>query len=105
MVYQHDDLGNAGQITDWYSAGARVSVAFTEHFKLLGEAGYDRVTKSNGAAPQYLAKFTVAPAISADRGLLDAPGAAPLLHLGDVERGGSDRHRRFGHALHHHQPS
>jgi maltoporin len=72
-VIQHDDLGNAGQVTDWYSAGGRLSIAFTEHFKLLGEAGYDQVTKSNGAPLQYLSKFTVAPTISAGRGLLTRP--------------------------------
>jgi maltoporin len=72
-VIQHDDLGNAGQVTDWYSAGGRVSFGFTEHFKLLGEAGYDQVTKSNGAPLQYLTKFTVAPTISAGRGLLMRP--------------------------------
>jgi len=73
VVYQHDDLGNAGQITDWYSGGARVSIAFAENFKLLGEAGADRVTKSNGSPPQYLTKFTVAPTISSGRGLLTRP--------------------------------
>ena len=72
-VIQHDDLGNAGQVTNWYSGGGRVSVAFTENFKILGEAGYDRVTKSNGAPPQYLSKFTVAPTISSGRGLLTRP--------------------------------
>ena len=64
FVYQHDDLGNSGQKTNWYSAGARVGYAFTEHAKLLGEAGYDMVKKSNGADPQKLAKFTIAPALT-----------------------------------------
>jgi maltoporin len=73
LVYQHDDLGTAGTKQDWYSAGSRVSVAFTEHFKLLGEAGYDRVEKSNGAAPQFLTKLTVAPAITAGKGFLTRP--------------------------------
>ena len=73
VVFQHDDLGNSGQVTDWLSAGARVSVAFTEHFKLLGEAGYDRVTKSNGSPEQYLTKLTIAPTISSGRGLLTRP--------------------------------
>jgi maltoporin len=50
-----------------------VSVAFTEHFKLLGEAGYDRVVKSNGAAPQFLTKLTVAPAITTGKGFLTRP--------------------------------
>jgi maltoporin len=74
VVYQHDDLntGDAGR-SDWFSAGSRVSLAFTKHAKLLGEAGYDRVAKSNGAQAQWLAKFTVAAAITADRGFLSRP--------------------------------
>jgi maltoporin len=64
FVYQHDDLGNSGQKSNWYSAGARLAYAFTKHAKLLGEAGYDLVKKSNGADPQWLAKFTIAPAIT-----------------------------------------
>ena len=73
MVYQHDDLGNAGQVTNWYSAGTRVSVALTENFKVLGEVGFDRVTKSNGSPQQYLSKFTIAPTISSGKGLLTRP--------------------------------
>ncbi len=73
VVFQHDDLGNAGQVTNWLSAGGRVSVGVTEHFKVLGEAGFDRVTKSNGSPPQYLSKFTIAPTISTGRGLLTRP--------------------------------
>ena len=71
-VYQHDDLGSVGK-TDWYSAGGRVSYAFTRHAKLLGEAGFDYVKKSIGADPQYLAKFTIAPTIAASRELLTRP--------------------------------
>lgn len=73
LVYQHDDLGNAGQKTDWYSAGARLGYAFTKHAKLLGEVGYDRVKKSNGADPQWLAKFTLAPALTANKGFWARP--------------------------------
>jgi len=73
LVYQHDDLGNSGQKTDWYSAGTRLSWGFTEHAKLLGEVGYDRVKKSNGSDPQWLAKFTVAPALAAARGFWARP--------------------------------
>jgi len=40
---------------------------------LLGEAGYDRVKKSNGSDPQWLAKFTAAVAITADQGFLARP--------------------------------
>jgi maltoporin len=72
-VFQHDDLGTAGSQTNWYSAGGRVGFAFTRHAKLLGEAGYDRVTKDNGSDPQYLLKLTGAVAIGGDRGLLARP--------------------------------
>jgi maltoporin len=71
-VYQHDNLGSQGT-TDWYSAGGRVSYAFSKHAKLLGEAGVDYVKKSIGADPQYLAKFTIAPTIAAGRELLTRP--------------------------------
>ena len=72
-VFQRDDLGSPGTRTDWYSAGGRVSVAFTEYFKLLGEVGYDRIQRNNGAPFQHLTKLTVAPTISAARGLLSRP--------------------------------
>jgi maltoporin len=72
-VFQRDDLGNAGQITKWYSAGGRVGLAFTKHTKALGEAGYDRVDKSNGSDSQYLAKFTGALAITAGKEFLTRP--------------------------------
>ena len=73
-VYQHDTnyLGSPGLTTNWYSAGGRAAVAFAKHGKLLGEAGYDRA--STGAArSQYLAKFTGAIALTADRGFLSRP--------------------------------
>lgn len=73
IVYQHDDLGNEGQKTNWLSLGARVGAAFTEHAKILGEVGYDKVKKSNGSDPQFLAKFTIAPAITASRGFMARP--------------------------------
>jgi maltoporin len=73
VVFQHDDLGNAGQVQNWVSAGSRVSVGVTEHFKVLGEVGFDRVTKSNGSPPQYLSKLTIAPSLSTGRGLLTRP--------------------------------
>jgi maltoporin len=66
-------LGNAGFTTNWVSTGGRVSFAVIKHLKLLGEAGYDRITKSNGAPLQYLAKGTFAVAIGADRGFWARP--------------------------------
>src|SRR4029079_2650980 len=73
LVFQHDDLGTPGSQTNWTSAGGRVGFAFAKHAKLLGEVGYDRVTKSNGSSPQYLAKVTGAVALTADRRLLARP--------------------------------
>lgn len=73
LVFQHDDLGTAGSQTNWTSAGARVGFAFAKHAKLLGEVGYDRVTKNNGANPQVLAKLTGALALTADRKFLARP--------------------------------
>lgn len=75
LVYQHDGnfLGNPGLTTDWYSAGSRVGVALSKHLKALGEAGYDRVTKSNGSLPQYLLKLTGALALTSGKGFLMRP--------------------------------
>jgi maltoporin len=75
VVYQRDDMGTGvdGAVKEWYSAGTRLSFAFTEHAKLLGEVGYDRVKKSNGADPQWLAKFTIAPTIAGARGFWGRP--------------------------------
>jgi len=75
FVYQHDDLGTPGLggKTDWISTGARLGCAVNEHVKLLGEVGLDHVKKNNGADPQWLAKFTFAPAITAGKAFLSRP--------------------------------
>ncbi len=73
LVYQHDDLGNAGQKTDWYTGGTRLSFAFNKYAKVLAEVGYDRVKKSNGSEPQWLGKGTIAPAIAAGKGMFARP--------------------------------
>ena len=73
FVFQRDDMGTLNSQIDWYSAGTRLGLAFTRHAKLLGEVGYDRVVKSNGAAPQYLAKVTGAVALTPDRGFMARP--------------------------------
>jgi len=74
-VYQRDDDGTGASdaVNEWYSAGYRVSVAFTEHAKVLNEIGYDREFKSNGAPKLWLAKFTGALAITADKGFWARP--------------------------------
>jgi maltoporin len=75
FVYQLDDnfLGNPGLNTTWISTGGRVALALSKHLKVLGEAGYDRITKSNGSPMQFLAKATGAIAITADRRFYSRP--------------------------------
>jgi maltoporin len=75
LVYQRDDnfLGSAGLNTVWWSRGGRVGFAPFKHLKLLGEYGYDQVTKNNGAPVQFLYKVTGAAAIAADRGFWARP--------------------------------
>ena len=75
VAYQRDDTGTGTTeaLTEWYSAGARVSVALVEHVKVLGEVGYDRVKKHNGAEPQWLGKLTGALAIAGAKGFWGRP--------------------------------
>jgi maltoporin len=73
FVYQHDDLGTKGSQSNWISAGARVAVAPFKYFKVLGEVGYDHVTKENGTDPMQLTKITIAPALTTDRGFMARP--------------------------------
>jgi maltoporin len=63
----------SGAVTNWYSAGARVAFDVVKHFKLLGEAGFDLVKKTNGSPDQSLTKLTFAPAISAGKGFMARP--------------------------------
>jgi len=72
-VFQHDNLGGSVPKSDWYSAGGRVSLGFTQHAKLLGEAGGDYADRNNGSVPQWLAKFTGAVAITTERGFYARP--------------------------------
>jgi len=75
FVYQHDGnfLGNPGFTSKWMSGGGRVAVAVARHVKVLGEGGYDRISKSNGAPVQYLGKVTGALALTGDRGFWARP--------------------------------
>jgi len=50
-----------------------VAVAPLKYFKVLGEVGYDHVTKENGTDPMQLTKFTIAPALTTDRGFMARP--------------------------------
>ena len=72
-VFQRDDLGNRGQKTDWYPRGARVASRSPGTPSCSARPAYDHVKKNNGSEPQYLAKFTGAVAITADRGFLSRP--------------------------------
>ena len=75
FIYQRDQnfLGVAGQNTNWYSAGGRLVWAFDRYAKLAGEIGYDKITKSNGAAPQELFKATIAPTLTTGKGFMTRP--------------------------------
>jgi maltoporin len=70
--YDHNFLASPGLNTTWYSAGGRASWAPFDHFKLLGEIGYDRAKRGPGDA-QWLTKVTIAPALTAGRGFLSRP--------------------------------
>ena len=107
FVYQLDDnfLGNAGLNTTWISTGGRVALALSKHLKVLGEAGYDRITKSNGSPMQFLAKATGAVAITADRRFYSRPELRLFYTVCEVERGGADRRRRLGPHLHQRLPA
>jgi maltoporin len=73
--YQRDDkgTGESGAVDEWYSAGGRVSFGVLEHLKVLGEVGYDKEAKSNGAPALWLIKATGAIAISGGRGFWARP--------------------------------
>lgn len=66
------DKDAAGIATTLGSAGGRVSYAFTQNFKLLGEAGYSQ-KKLQGQPTAKLAKFTIAPTVSTGPELFARP--------------------------------
>lgn len=70
-VYQKDS-GKNGASQVWTSLGARVTVDFTEHFKLNAEVGNDTV-KPNSGASRNLTKFTIAPTLSSVPGFWARP--------------------------------
>jgi maltoporin len=72
FVFQHDD-NQTPSAGDWLSGGARLSVAFTRHAKLLGEFGHDSVLPTNGSGRRSLTKLTGALAITADRDFSSRP--------------------------------
>lgn len=70
-VYQKDD-SDRGINQTWTSLGGRLSYAFSDNYKLLGELGLDQV-KPNGGETRNLTKFTIAPTWSLGRGLFSRP--------------------------------
>ncbi len=63
---------NTQYTTTATSLGGRVSYAFTNNFKLVGEAGQSRI-KVPGADTQSLSKYTIAPTITTGKGFFDRP--------------------------------
>jgi len=74
LVYQKDNNSN-GQPSagDWVSAGTRLSLALTEHAKLLGEIGHDSVWPKYGTGRYSLTKLTGALALAAAKGFWGRP--------------------------------
>lgn len=72
VVWQHDKNGqpSAG---DWISVGARVSIGFVEHAKLLLEGGHDRLKAANRTGDRQLTKITGALAIASAKGFWARP--------------------------------
>jgi maltoporin len=66
------DRDAEGERQTWYSAGARLTYAFSERFKLIGEVGHDRIKRDNEGT-RMLSKFTIAPALSVGPGFMNRP--------------------------------
>lgn len=62
--YTHN-ISNAGDL-DWFTVGGRLSYALTDHFKIVGDVGHDRVSP-DGQSSRSLTKMTIAPTISLGR--------------------------------------
>ena len=69
-VYQKDE-SPAGDQT-WTSLGGRLTYGLTEHWKLQGELGHDRVKPSTGET-RNLTKLTIAPTLAMARGFWARP--------------------------------
>lgn len=63
---------NTQYTTTSTSLGGRLSYAFTNNFKLVGEAGQSSI-KAPGTDTQKLSKFTIAPTLTTGKGLNDRP--------------------------------
>ena len=69
-VFQKDESPTGDQ--SWISAGGRLTYGLTEHWKLQGELGHDRVKPSAGAT-RNLTKLTIAPTLAMARGFWSRP--------------------------------
>jgi len=69
-VYQKDESTTAKQT--WISLGGRLTYGVTEHIKLQGELGYDRVKPSDGDMRE-LTKLTIAPTLAMGPGFWSRP--------------------------------
>jgi maltoporin len=72
LVFQRDK-NKQPSAGDWWSAGTRVSIAFVEHAKFLGEVGHDRFIALNGTGNRQLTKFTGALALAGGKGFWARP--------------------------------
>lgn len=63
--YININPANKGDL-DWITVGGRLSYAFTDHLKLVGDVGHDQV-KPQSQASRSLTKMTIAPTISLAR--------------------------------------
>ena len=69
-VYQKDESNAGDQI--WTSVGGRLTYGLTEHWKLQGELGHDRVRPTVGET-RNLTKLTIAPTLAMARGFWSRP--------------------------------
>jgi maltoporin len=71
-VYQKDTANDPAKAATWTSLGGRLSYGLTQHIKLLGDLGQDRV-KPEAGAMRKLTKFTLAAALSKGPRYYDRP--------------------------------
>ncbi len=72
LVYQRDKNSGPAAGT-WISAGTRLSFAFTQHAKLLGEVGHDQLSPTNTQGSRQLTKLTGALALTSAKGFWARP--------------------------------
>jgi maltoporin len=92
-VVQKDE-SPSGDLT-WTSLGGRLTYGLTEHWKLQGELGHDRVKPGRGET-RNLSKLTLAPTFAMAPGFWSRPRTSLLLYLRPLERGGGAGRQRLG---------